>query len=158
MIPVNTVCSGRSPSITLLGRGLAAEHGSLDRQGAMLRKSSLTLLALMATLSGCNECDQEVRANPYDETRKCFNTEAQFVGCISKGRSCPPVITVGVDQKGRCFAFPDCLPDGFTRATPGGPCPTENYQFCDATASALPIRPWQSAGRIGRFAPSCVRR
>jgi hypothetical protein len=68
-------------------------------------KGSLTSVALIATLASCNDCDQEVRANPYDETRNCFAAEAQVVGCVAKGRSCPPVITIAVDQ-GTMFRLP----------------------------------------------------
>ena len=119
---------------------------------------SIAVVGLIVTLGSCSDCDQEVLANPYDETRNCFSAEAQVMGCVAKGRSCPPVITIAVDEKGRCFAFPDCLPSGFARATPGGPCPTEGYQYCGAMASALPNKPLQSAGRLGRYAPSCVGR
>jgi hypothetical protein len=112
----------------------------------MMRNGCLTLLTLVATLAACNDCDQAVRANPYDETRRCFAAEAQVVGCVAKGTSCPAVITVGVDERERCFAFPDCLPSGFTRAPAGGPCPTDGVQYCGTMASVLP------------FAPTCVRR
>jgi hypothetical protein len=122
----------------------------------MLWKGSLGLM--IALLASCDDCDQEVRARPYYEARHCFVAEAEFVGCIAKGRSCPPVITVAVDEKGRCFALPDCLPGGFTRATAGGRCPTENLEACGDLASAWPNKSLQTDGRVSRYAPFRVRR
>lgn len=120
----------------------------------MLWKGSLALM--IALLVSCNDCDQEVRARPYDDTRDCFAAEDEVVGCVAKGRSCPPVITIAADEKGRCFAFPDCLPSGFTPATAGGPCRTDSYVACGALA--LANKPLQSDGRLGSQAPSCGRR
>ena len=106
---------------------------------------ALSMVALVAAVSSCGECEQEVRARPYDVQRGCFG-EPQRVGCIARDRACPPTITVAVDASGRCFAFPGCLADGFTRAEPGSGCPSAGASDCASTTAALASRPSPSSG------------
>jgi hypothetical protein len=73
---------------------------------------------------GCSEdglCATS-RAFPYDAEAGCFASESVAVGCVDADASCPPVITPALDSEGRCFAFGNCLPAGFTPAPEGHPC------------------------------------
>jgi hypothetical protein len=105
----------------------------------MRGKAAVIFVAWVGLLSSCGkdaeseDCGQEVKARAYDKDRNCFAVEAQVVGCIATGLSCPPAITYGVDQQGRCFAFPSCLPAGFTRAGPGAACSSQNVLMCEAS-------------------------
>ena len=100
---------------------------------------------LLPLTASCENCDQEVHARPYDIERNCF-AEQQRVGCVPLGRSCPPSIKYAVDKTGRCFAFPDCLPEDFAQAEPGGSCPpSDGPKDCGPVmADLLPDKPLQT--------------
>ena len=72
----------------------------------MIWRVGAAIIAILCSNVSCEDCEQEVHARPYDTARSCFG-EPERVGCVPKGRSCPPTITYAIDASGRCFAFPD---------------------------------------------------
>jgi hypothetical protein len=126
-----------------------------QRKDAMTSKVRLVLFLVLYSGISCGDCEQSVQARPYVVDSKCFG-EPRLVGCLQAGRSCPPNIKFAADESGRCFAFLDCLPEGFAQAEK---CePTDGYRDCPAVKAALPTQALQLDGRVGRCAPSRVRR
>ncbi len=76
------------------------------------------------TLEACaNDGDCVVSGGfPYDPAFSCFENDLVSLACVDADLSCPPTISVALDQGGNCFSFGNCLPPGFTRAPDDHPC------------------------------------
>ena len=76
------------------------------------------------TLEGCAYDGNCVVSGgfPYDPGLACFENDLVSLACVDPDLSCPPTITMGLDQGGNCFSFGNCLPPGFARAPDDHPC------------------------------------
>lgn len=54
---------------------------------------------------------------PYDAANECFRYGVDDIvplACVDADLTCPPDISFGLDVDGNCYAFGNCVPEGFT--------------------------------------------